>query len=134
MTAYRDEIARMHDFFVAWVTGAAPRDDAYFDRHCRAHFDPRFQIIQPSGTLFSLDAILDMIRGAHGSNTDFAIEVEDVTVCFEQPGVAVVTYIERQRNAVNSTPPDNARLSTAVFRTGPELRWLHVHETALPAQ
>lgn len=45
----------------------------------------------------------------------------------------LVTYEEWQRHALASMPPDNGRLSTALFDCADGLRWLHVHETWLPA-
>jgi hypothetical protein len=48
----------------------------------------------------------------------------------------VATCIEWQRNALQSTPPNNGRHLTVVFARDPEqphgLRWLHLHESWLP--
>ena len=43
------------------------------------------------------------------------------------------TYEEWQRNALASTPKDNGRIATVLFRREEErLRWLHLQETWLP--
>ncbi len=52
------------------------------------------------------------------------------------PQIVLATYEEWQKGALNSKPPNNGRVSSAVFlkdRSRPNgLMWLHVHETWLP--
>ena len=74
------------------------------------------------------------MRRAHGSNPDFRIAIRNVVVRRVMPDVVLATYEEWQRNALASTPPDNARLATVAFARTEPLRWLHVHETWLPGE
>ncbi|ORU92541.1 MAG: hypothetical protein A6F71_08685 [Cycloclasticus sp. symbiont of Poecilosclerida sp. M] len=47
----------------------------------------------------------------------------------------LVTYEEWQRNAVASTPPNNARIATVLFeKKKDKLDWLHIHETWMPGE
>jgi hypothetical protein len=133
----RAEIEAMHEFFVAWFTGAVANDDDVFQRGFARRFDPGFVLIPPAGSLLSLAGLTKSIREAHGSNPEFRIAIRDVVLRRELPGVVVVTYHEWQRDAKASTPANNGRVSTALLR--PEavapggFAWLHVHECWLPA-
>lgn len=129
----RHEIVALHEFFVAWFTGAAAETRAEFDARFTRRFDDRFVLIPPAGKLLSLEQIGASIFNAHGTNPDFAIEIHDVTVRWHAAGHVLATYEEWQRNARASTPPDNGRIATVLFADdGATLRWLHIHETWLP--
>ena len=90
---------------------------------------PEFTIIQPAGKLMHRAEIADGLRGAYGGSPDFRIAIRNVVVLREVENVIIATYEEWQRNAVNSSPPDNGRAATVVFDGG---LWRHVHETWLP--
>lgn len=131
------EIKELHEFFVAWFGGRiANTDEAYRDGLV-ARCDPGFMLVSPDGSALELDALARALRDSHGSNPQFRIQVRNPRVRYELGDVVVVTYEEWQRNALQSTPADNGRLSTAVFRKhagAPNgVLWLHVHETWLPS-
>jgi len=48
-------------------------------------------------------------------------------------GHVVATHEEWQRNALASKPSENARIATVLFEDTEPLRWLHIHETWMPA-
>ena len=126
----RDEIEALHRFFVGWFTGASPK--GAIDTDFLNRFDPEFLLIPPGGTVLTLDAFESALRGSHGTNPDFRIAIRNVTIRRNLDDCVVATYEEWQRNALASTPPDNGRIATVLFKRAQSLRWLHVHETRLP--
>lgn len=126
----RDEVEALHRFFVDWFTGAASDDAIETDFLNR--FDPDFLLIPPGGTVLTLDEFDAALRRGHGTNPDFRIAIRNVTIRGNLDDCIVATYEEWQRNALASTPPDNGRIVTVVFKRAQPLRWLHVHETRLP--
>jgi len=130
-SAIRQEIESLHEFFVGWFSGALP--NSVFDAQFTRRFDPEFVLISPSGELLSLSQLSSGLRAAHGSNPDFRIAIREVQVRRTANSQVLATYQEWQRHALASAPPDNGRVATVLFNAADELRWLHVHETWLPA-
>jgi len=128
----RDEIERLHRFFVRWFAGTVAETDDVFENGFFKHLDPSFLLIPPAGTVTDLSGLGKSIRAAHGSNPDFRIAIRNASIRGTWDDHVLVTYEEWQRNALASTPPDNARVASAIFRSGESLKWLHVHETWLP--
>ncbi len=127
------EIEALHRFFVDWFTGAVPAEAVLFERRFLQRFDPSFVLIPPAGTTLSLDALADAIRGTHANNAAFRIQIREVQVRVATADLVLATYEEWQKDAKASTPPNNGRAATVLFRREPDrLRWLHVHETWLP--
>jgi len=124
------EIEALHAFFVGWFSGRLPTAD--FEAGFLARFAPDFLLVPPAGTLLSLEQIASSVRSAHDTNPDFRIAIRNVTVRRTFDGHILATYEEWQRNALASTPPDNARIATVIFRDVRPLQWLHIHETWLP--
>ena len=127
----RTEIEALHEFFVGWFSGALPESE--FETGFTKRFDPEFILIPPAGSLLLLGDLVASVRRGHGSNPDFRIAIRNVKVRRELGDHVLATYEEWQRNALASTPPDNARLASVIFKRGSPLRWLHVHETWMPA-
>ena len=128
--AVRREVEALHEFFVGWFAGELPEEalnSAFVDR-----LGADFVLIPPGGIVVGRQDIANAIRDSRGSNADFRIAIRDVQIRQILDDYLVVTYEEWQRNALQSSPPDNGRLATALFRRGPPLEWLHVHETWLP--
>ncbi len=146
LPAIQTEIESLHQFFVEWFQGKSVHDrgDDHGDieRQLGNRLRPGFVLIQPSGRLFNRAELLTMIANSHGSNPDFRIEIRNLQICDRSSSDAMswvlVTYEEWQRNAKNSKPADNARISSALLYTdsgAPEgIGWQHVHETWLPAE
>ena len=92
----------------------------------------------PGGELMSGESLFGDIRKAYGTNPQFKIEIRNVTGRrLDRAGVLVLaTYEEWQKNARNSKPANNARLSSVLFRQNPTapngFLWVRVHETWLP--
>jgi hypothetical protein len=126
----RNEIEALHAFFVGWFSGVLPTSD--FEARFLARFSPDLLLIPPAGNQLSLDQLADAVRSAHATNPDFRIAIRNVRIQRELDGFILATYEEWQRNALASTPPDNARVATVLFRNDQPLEWLHIHETWLP--
>ncbi|MEM9073100.1 MAG: hypothetical protein AAGE52_31640 [Myxococcota bacterium] len=128
----RTEIEDLHRFFTGWFRGSLELSALKTELEDR--LDPAFTYIQPSGALLDRTRLVGTLRTAHASNTHFAIEIRDVKLRAKSGRTRIATYVEVQRGARNTTPAENARLSTVVFEEDPDgsLRWLHVHETAIP--
>ncbi len=124
------EIVRLHDFISGWFRGEIATDRFQPDFADALH--DAFENIQPSGVVLSKADLLDPIRAAHGTNPDFRITIEAPRRVAEYPGQIVMTYVEFQQGARNSSP-ENRRRSTVLFETGAErLIWRHLQETGLP--
>ena len=133
------EVLDLHAFFQDWFQGLLPKTDESFARFADV-MDPDFHIISPAGRLTSIKDLGPGLRGVHGkwrraSNEADAsrIWIENIQVHELAGDLALVTYEEWQV----AEGPAKGRLSTAVFRRDPQtpngVRWLHVHETWLPA-
>ena len=128
----RREVEDLHRFFVGWFRGDLPASD--FEPQFLARFSPDLVFVPPAGRLLGLQDLASMVRDGYASNPDFAVQIRNVTIRRELAGHALLTYEEWQRNALASRPANNGRLATALFTTGEPLRWLHIHETWLPAE
>lgn len=130
----RQEIETLHESIVGWFSGRLADTDEVFERELASRFDAEFVLVPPRGQLLSRQDIVEGLRTGHGKNPDFEISIHNVTVRWRAAGHVLATYEEWQRNARESTPPDNGRIATALFAdNGEKLHWLHVHETWLPA-
>ncbi|MGI9385187.1 MAG: DUF4440 domain-containing protein [Methyloligellaceae bacterium] len=132
------EIEALHALFEDWFAGRDDRDDAWFDREITERFSPDMLLVYPGGARVARDALTAAVKNAHGCSPDFRIQIRNVTLRpVQSERYVLAIYEEWQRNAANSKPPDNGRTSSVVFeiraRDPLRLRWLHIHETWLPA-
>jgi hypothetical protein len=126
----RDEIEALHVFFVGWFTGRLP--ETSFEGDLTVRFDSEFVLIPPAGIFLNLEELQQGLRKGYGSNPDFGIAIRNVRVLRVWDDLVLASYEEWQREALASTPPDNARIATVLFRRSEPLTWLHVHETWMP--
>ena len=126
----REEVERIHRFFVDWFSGAVPESD--FETQLVSRLDPNFVIVPPDGALMEFDALVPGLRQGYGSNPDFRIAIRNLRVRHVSQDHVIATYEEWQRNARSSASPNNGRISTAIFTNTDPLIWLHIHETRLP--
>ena len=127
------EIEALHRFFVGWFSGELPNDETLFQREFSDRFDPDCVLVPPAGDTLPMPALNEGIHATYGTNPGFRIAIRNVQLRRVTDELVLATYEEWQRNALNSTPPDNGRVATVLFARGEPLRWLHVHETWLPA-
>lgn len=126
----RTEIEDLHQFFVGWFTGSL--DTNSFDESFLARFDSQFILIPPAGIILSLEELSLGIKNTYDTNPDFRIAIRNVKLQRVLGNEVIATYEEWQRNARASTPPDNSRIATVIFKKTDPLTWLHVHETWMP--
>ena len=128
--AVRNEVEELHRFFVAWFAGEV--DKAELESRFVPHLEDDLLYITPDGNRIGHDGLLEMIRGAHGANADFRIQVRDVRILRDLGDHLIVTYSEWQKQARFSEPSNNARFTTAILTKARPFKWLHIHETSLP--
>lgn len=126
----RTEIEDLHNFFVGWFTGTF--DINSFESGFLSRFDPDFLLIPPAGIILALDVLSTSIKNTYNTNPDFRIAIRNVKIRRVLENEIIATYEEWQRNALASTPPNNGRVATVVFKKTEPLQWLHVHETWMP--
>ena len=126
----RTEIEDLHKFFVGWFTGTL--DNKSFESGFLSRFDSGFLLIPPAGIILPLDELSTSIKNTYDTNPDFDIAIRNVKVQRVLGNEIIATYEEWQRNALSSTPPNNGRVATVVFKKTEPLQWLHVHETWMP--
>ncbi len=126
----RTEIEDLHKFFVGWFTGTF--DINSFESGFLSRFDPDFLLIPPAGIILALDVLSTSIKNTYDTNPDFRIAIRNVKIRRVLENEIIATYEEWQRNALASTPPNNGRVATVVFKKTEPLQWLHVHETWVP--
>ena len=131
------EIIELHRFFEDWFGGYCENSEEVFAERLLDRMHADFSIILPAGIMLNGSDFWPEFTKLYGSNPDFQINIRDIR---EKPQVAAsvyaVTYQEWQRNAKQSNPENNGRLSSAVFLADEQapngLKWFHVHETWLP--
>lgn len=131
------EVIDLHRFFEDWFGGYCENSEEVFAERLLSRMHKDFNIILPGGMMIFGAHFWPEFRKLYGSNPDFHISIRAV----EQKPLAggpvyLVTYQEWQRNALQSKPQDNGRLSSAVFVDDADapngIKWFHVHETWLP--
>ena len=131
------EIIELHCFFEDWFGGYCENSEQVFSERLLDRMHADFSIILPGGMMIDGAGFWPEFMKLYGSNPDFHISIRDVR---QKPQVVdsvyTVTYQEWQRNARQSRPENNGRLSSAVFVTDEHapngITWFHVHETWLP--
>ncbi len=133
----RKEIEDVHDFIAAWFRGQLDNSAIRFENEFANRFAPEFINIQPAGRILRRKDLIAAIELGYGTNPRFEITISDVEIHHftADSRTALATYLEHQRGAVNTTPPDNTRISTVLMTissNGSRPTWLHLHETAYP--
>jgi hypothetical protein len=131
------EVTGLHRFFEDWFAGRCPREEAALASHFVGRLDPGFLLIDPTGRVAGAARLGSELWAGHGTGDGFEIGVDELRCRHADGQIAIATYREWQRNAVRSTPADNGRVVTALFRfdesAANQLRWVLVQETWLPA-
>lgn len=128
------EVVELHRFFQDWFNGKLPVTDENFAR-CTAVLGPDFALIGPDGASTLRQPLINGLKQAHNSRSDFRIWIKNFEVRQLLQDVTLATYEEWQQTGDSAA---TARLSTVLFRektgTPNGVEWLHVHETWLAAK
>ncbi len=129
----REFVEVVHQFFTDWVSGKLPKTEAAFQAQLD-RLDPNFMVRMPGGGGFEYPVFKELMYDMHGGNPKFVIKIRNVAIRHKVGEALLVTYEEWERDAKDSTPPNNARFSTMMLREkGDSYMVLHVHETWFPA-
>ena len=129
----KDEIERLHIFFIEWFTGAVARTDEQFER-VSSVLAPEFHFVSPRGVTEGQSHLLTELFNAYGiyGEGKFTIEIHNVRVMYRKNGLCLMTYEQWQRVKGER---ETARIATATFREAlgrhNHVEWLSVHETWL---
>ena len=137
LAAARAEIEDFHAFFDDWFQGAIPKDEALLKARHSDRLADDFQLTYPGGVTMGKDGLVTSVSYAHGCSPTYKTQIRGVRLRpLECDSHLLANYEEWQKNAVNSSPSNNGRVSSAVFRIVTlepiKLAWLHLHETWLP--
>ena len=125
------EVADLHAFFEAWLSGKAENTNAVFSR-VENTLGEGFTMVSPSGQRLQRPDVIGWLRGTYGARSNqgpFHIAVAEPEILLLRPPLVLLGYVEEQTvgNVVTR------RQSTALFEVsiegGPRVRWLALHET-----
>lgn len=114
----------LHRVLQRWFRAEGERDPALV----LAHFDPGYTMVTATGRLLTLEGFRAALPGFWGSRPGLVMEISDERVVHAAPGLAVLSYAERQRLAGAVTD----RLSTVLVLDRGEAAvpaWRHLQET-----
>lgn len=129
--AVLQEVADLHAFFEAWLSGTAENTNTVFSR-VESSLGEEFTMVSPSGQRLQRPDVIGWLRGTHGakaSQGSFRIAIAEPEVLLLRPPLILLGYVEEQTvgNVVTR------RRSTALFEVpiegGQRVRWLALHET-----
>ena len=129
--AVLQEVADLHAFFEAWLSGKAENTNAVFSR-VESALGEEFTMVSPSGQRLQRPDVIGWLWGTHGaraSQGSFHIAIAEPEVLLLRPPLILLGYVEEQTvgNVVTR------RQSTALFEVsiegGQRVRWLALHET-----
>jgi hypothetical protein len=121
------EIDGLHRVLQRWFRAEGEQDPAVV----LAHFDPGFTMVTPAGKLLTLEMFRGALPTFWGSRPGLVMEISNETLVHTDPGIAVMTYNERQHQ--NGAFTD--RFSTVVMLDRGEAAipaWRHLQETMIP--
>jgi hypothetical protein len=140
----KDEILRIHCFFVDWLNGTVPNTDEMFDTNCGAVLADKLILIKTNGKVIHHDALQKDLRHAHGSKKGlfFDMEIHNVVVVQQPSQYSCLVMYEEWHYGRKTGHAEEAtsllydkRICTALFQkkedTPSGVEWLHIHETSI---
>lgn len=124
-----DFVSLFHANLTGWFSGSsdAVTTWAWLDYAC----PDNLVLVYPSGTTLTGAEFLQSIRNHPRDNEQFLAVVEQINVLSESASEGVVSYVEVQSGAANSSL-ENRRAALGLVHKGPHgWRWRHIQETAL---
>lgn len=127
------EVEALYGLFEQWFTGDRPADEESL-QPVEAALDEDFAITSPRAEVQERGVILQHIRANHGAAPGIRIWTHGHTLRHAAGDTAFVSYTEWQQRPGKAP---RGRLCSALLvrdsRAPRGLRWIHVHETWLPA-
>lgn len=129
MNRYCQEVLDAHTLISRWLGDETAHDDVC--EKLLSRFSPAFSMVTPGGTVLDFAALNTFFRTQRGARPGLNIDIGDMQVIAEGEKSATVVYKEWQQLPGQSA---TLRFSTVVFESEDDgnLRWRHLHETALP--
>ena len=134
----KQEVHDLHSWFVEYFNGKPNKDDT-FDVQFVPRFHPSFAMVTPDGsTGMKFVSLIEAMKGLYNCNPSISIQCRNVETLHVGPNncIVIVRYEEWQKNSLNQSKPNNARISTAAFVPEPNapngVQWVTLQETWLP--
>lgn len=120
------EVDALHRVLQAWFRGEGAQDPELL----RRHFDPAFTMVTTAGKLITYAAFEAGLPAMWGSRPGLVMEITHETVRHSGPGLALLTYNERQHLGGAFTD----RFSTVLMLDRGDAAcpaWRHLQETMI---
>ena len=131
----KQEIIRLHNFFVDWMTGILPQTDENFALFADS-ISKDFYIVNSSGQLRDRETLVAKVYSTYNQRPKLRIWIENMQIHHTLGDVIVATYEEWQED--KSDNKTTSLISTVVFILDESkhngLVWQCVHETSLQAE
>ncbi|MGE8364663.1 hypothetical protein [Cupriavidus sp.] len=119
------EVADTHTLIEEWLSNAECPDPV-LDKLLQ-RFEPGFSMISPNGTRLEERGFPSLFTRLRGARAGLRIDIDELTLVYEDAGSATVTYRETQTWNEGASE----RRATALFVLAGDARvaWRHLHET-----
>jgi hypothetical protein len=129
--AVLQEVADLHAFFEAWLSGEAENTNAVFSR-VESSLGEEFTMVSPSGQRLQRSDVIGWLRGTHGaraSQGSFHITIAEPEILILRPPLVLLGYVEEQTVGDVVTRRQSTALFEVSIEDGRHVRWLALHET-----
>jgi hypothetical protein len=129
--AVLQEVADLHAFFEAWLSGEAENTNAVFSR-VESSLGEEFTMVSPSGQRLQRSDVIGWLRGTHGaraSQGSFHITIAEPEILILRPPLVLLGYVEEQTVGDVVTRRQSTALFEVSIEGGRRVRWLALHET-----
>ena len=129
--AVLQEVADLHAFFEAWLSGKAENTNAVFSR-VESTLGEEFTMVSPSGQRLQRPDVIGWLWGTHGaraSQGSFHIAIAEPEILLLRPPLVLLGYVEEQTMGNVVTRRQSTALFEVSIEGGQRVRWLALHET-----
>ena len=129
--AVLQEVADLHAFFEAWLSGTAENTNSVFSR-VESSLGEEFTMVTPSGQRLQRSDVIGWLRGTHGaraSQGSFHIAIAEPEILLLRPPLVLLGYVEEQTLGDVVTRRQSTALFEISIEGGQQVRWLALHET-----
>ena len=129
--AVLQEVADLHAFFEAWLSGEAENTNAVFSR-VESSLGEEFTMVSPSGQRLQRSDVIGWLRGTHGARANQGpshIAIAEPEILLLRPPLVLLGYVEEQTVGDVATRRQSTALFEVSIEGGRRVRWLALHET-----